>query len=515
MRNDAGVNGDAQRIEQMVWILFLKIYDEKEKDWEFLEDNYQSIIPERLRWRNWAHDNKDGEALTGDNLIRFVNIELLEQLKALEITDKTPKRQVVVQEAFQEANNYMKKGVLLRQVINEIDAISLESHKDKHALGDIYESILLDLQSAGNAGEFYTPRALTDFIVEMIKPRLGERVADFACGTGGFLTSTLNYLDKQVTTVEHRKLYSQSVYGVEKKPFPYLLCTTNMILHGVENIAVTNTNSLETNVREYKTQEDKFDVILMNPPYGGNEEESIKRNFPAELRCSETADLFVALILYRLKKTGRAAVVLPEGFMFGTDGTKLALKKKLMSEFNLHTVIRLPHSIFAPYTSIRTNVIFFDAGSPTNETWFYRLDMPEGYKNFSKTKPMQLSHFAPLMEWWDNREEINIDGFDKAKKYTIEELASLDYTLDLCGFPQEETIILSPDELLNDYYDKRQRLNDQIDTVLKEISTVLGLTHPSDSQPWPQKNWCSPCCKLPFKVNSSPKTRKMSPPASC
>lgn len=256
-----------------------------------------------------------------------------------------------------------------------------------------------------------------------------------------------------------------------------------MILHGVENIAVTNTNSLETNVREYKTQEDKFDVILMNPPYGGNEEESIKRNFPAELRCSETADLFVALILYRLKKTGRAAVVLPEGFMFGTDGTKLALKKKLMSEFNLHTVIRLPHSIFAPYTSIRTNVIFFDAGSPTNETWFYRLDMPEGYKNFSKTKPMQLSHFAPLMEWWDNREEINIDGFDKAKKYTIEELASLDYTLDLCGFPQEETIILSPDELLNDYYDKRQRLNDQIDTVLKEISTVLGLTHPSDSQP--------------------------------
>ena len=474
MRNDAGINGDAQRIEQIVWILFLKIYDAKEQEWELLNDEYRSIIPEKLRWSNWAKDNKDGKAMTGDELLSFVNNDLFPTLKNLLISSDMPMNKRIIRAAFEDNNNYMKNGILLRQVINIIDEINFEQYQERHAFGDIYENILKSLQSAGNAGEFYTPRAVTDFMVKMIKPKLGERIADFACGTGGFLTSALKVLEAQISSVSDRSLFNNSVYGIEKKALPHLLCITNLLLHDIDNPNVHHDNALEKPVKDY-TEKDKFDVILMNPPYGGAEIEQIKTNFPAALRSSETADLFMSVIMYRLKKNGRVAIVLPDGFLFGTDNAKMAIKKKLMTEMNLHTVIRLPHSVFAPYTSITTNILFFDNTKPTEETWFYRLDMPQGYKNFSKTKPMKLEHFNDVMEWWDNRQSIEIDGFDKACCYSFQAIADRQFNIDLCGFPHEEEEILPPDELIANYQQKRTALNADIDRILGEITGILGI----------------------------------------
>lgn len=474
MWNDAGVNGDAQRIEQMAWILFLKVYDAKEQDWEFNDESYVSIIPENCRWANWAADDRSGKAMTGETLLNFVNNTLFPTLKGLEVSKETPIRKSIVKTTFEDANNYMKDGVLLRQVINIIDELDLTDYEESHAFGDIYESILKELQSAGSSGEFYTPRAVTDFMAKMINPQIGEKVADFACGTGGFLTSWLNELKEKIETTEDQEKYATSIYGIEKKPFPYTLCITNMLLHDIDVPQIFHDNSLTKDVLNY-TDRDRFDVILMNPPYGGHEKNEVKNHFPSDLASSETADLFMSVIMYRLKTNGRAAVILPDGFLFGTDNAKVAIKKKLLSEFNLHTVIRMPHSVFAPYTSITTNILFFDKTGPTKETWFYRLDMPEGYKNFSKTKPMKLEHFDPAMEWWNNRVEITEEGFDKAKSYTVDEIASRNYNIDLCGYPHEEEEILAPKELIQQYQEKRASLNADIDRILAEITSILGI----------------------------------------
>ena len=474
MRNDAGINGDAQRIEQIAWLLFLKVYDTKEEDWEFDDDDYESIIPEECRWRNWAVDNGKGTAMTGDDLLNFVNNKLFPTLKGIEVSKTTPINKAIVKTTFEDTNNYMKDGVLLRQVVNVIDELKLDDYEESHAFGDIYESILKELQSAGSAGEFYTPRAVTDFMAQMIQPKIGEKMADFACGTGGFIISWLKALESQKKTIEDREAFDTSVYGIEKKQFPYMLCVTNLLLHNIDTPRVYHDNSLLKDVLDY-TEDDQFDVVLMNPPYGGSEKNEVKNHFPSDLASSETADLFMSVIMYRLKQNGRAAVILPDGFLFGTDNAKVAIKKKLLSEFDLHTVIRMPHSVFAPYTSITTNILFFDRTGSTKETWFYRLDMPEGYKNFSKTKPMKLEHFAPAIEWWSNREEITIDGFDKAKKYTAEELAERNYNIDLCGFPHEEEEILPPKELIQQYQEKRASLNADIDRILEQISCILGI----------------------------------------
>ena len=474
MRNDAGINGDAQRIEQIAWMLFLKVYDAKEQDWEWDDEDYVSIIPEECRWQNWAVDDHTGTAMTGDKLLNFVNNTLFPTLKKLPVDVSTPIKKAIVQTTFADANQYMKDGVLLRQVINVIDDLDLGDYEESHAFGEIYETILKELQSAGSSGEFYTPRAVTDFMAKMINPQIGEQVADFACGTGGFLTSWLKELSAKIETTEDQSAYDASIYGIEKKQFPYMLCITNMLLHGIDVPKIYHDNSLLKDVLDY-TQDDQFDVILMNPPYGGNEKTEVKNHFPADLASSETADLFMSVIMYRLKKNGRAAVILPDGFLFGTDNAKVAIKKKLFSEFNLHTVIRMPHSVFAPYTSITTNILFFDHTKPTEETWFYRLDMPEGYKNFSKTKPMELKHFDPAMDWWNNREEINVDGFDKAKKYTAEEIAARNYNIDLCGYPHEEEEILPPKELIQQYQEKRASLNADIDRILAQITEILGI----------------------------------------
>lgn len=488
MRNDPGINGDAQRIEQIAWMLFLKVYDAKEQDWDIDEDNYESIIPENCRWANWAHDDHSGDTMTGDTLMNFVNNTLFPVLKGQDITDgtgkvlirgiqvtpDTPIRKSIVQTTFEDANNYMKDGILLRQVINVIDELDLGDYEESHAFGEIYESILKELQSAGSAGEFYTPRAVTDFMAQMIKPQIGEKMADFACGTGGFITSWLKELQKQIRSTADAKKYAESIYGVEKKQFPYMLCITNLLLHGVDLPRVYHKNSLIRDVLDY-TADDQFDVILMNPPYGGSEKTEVKNHFPADLASSETADLFMAVIMYRLKKNGRCAVILPDGFLFGTDNAKVNLKKKLLSEFNLHTIIRMPGSVFSPYTSITTNILFFDNTGKTEETWFYRLDMPEGYKHFSKTKPMKVEHFAPVVGWWNDRKELTVDGFDKARKYTYAQLTDeLDYNFDQCGFPHEEEEILDPLDLIQRYEKQRASLNAEIDRVLAEITAKLG-----------------------------------------
>ena len=405
MRNDSGVNGDAQRIEQITWILFLKVYDTKEESWELDEDDYISIIPDKCRWSNWALDKN----LTGEKLLEFVNNTLFPTLKDLKIDTETPIKKSIVKTVFEDANNYMKDGVLLRQVVDVINELDLSDNEESHAFGEIYESILKELQNARASGEFYTPRAVTDFMAKIIKPKIGETMADFACGTGGFITSWLNELKSQIKTTEDIEKYNNSIYGIEKKQFPYMLCVTNMLLHDLDNPTIYHDNTLLYKVLDY-TDEDKVDVILMNPPYGGSEKEDTKGNFPSDLASSETADLFMSVIMYRLKENGRSAVILPDGFLFGTDNAKLNIKKKLLKEFNLHTIVRLPSSVFAPYTSITTNILFFDNSKSTTETWFYRLDMPERYKNFSKTKPMKLEHFSPVIDWWDNREEIIEDG---------------------------------------------------------------------------------------------------------
>ena len=477
MRNDAGINGDAQRIEQIAWMLFLKVYDAKEEDWEFDEDDYQSIIPEPLRWRNWAVDDGKGTALTGDKLLDFVNNQLFPELKKLDIDASTPIRKAIVKTTFEDANQYMKDGVLLRQVVNVVDSLDLGDYAESHAFGDIYESILKELQSAGSSGEFYTPRPVTDFMAEMIKPQIGEQMADFACGTGGFLVSWLKQLEQQVKTTADQEAVGRSIYGIEKKQFPYMLCVTNMLLHGVDVPKVFHDNSLLRDVLDY-TEKDQFNVILMNPPYGGSEKNDVKTHFPADLASSETADLFMSVIMYRLKQDGRAAVILPDGFLFGTDNTKIAIKRKLMREFNLHTIIRMPGSVFSPYTPITTNILFFDRTRPTKETWFYRIDMPEGYKHFSKTKPMKLVHFDPVRDWWQNRVEIKDADTDtyKAKCYSAQDIEAGSFNLDLCGYPHEEEEILPPKELIQQYQEKRASLNADIDRILEKITDILGIT---------------------------------------
>ena len=487
MRQDAGINGDAQRIEQMVWMFFLKVYDTQEETWEYKakkeKQTFESIIPDKLRWRNWAVDEKDGNALTGESLLFFINNELFPTLKGLDITHETPRSKAIVKEVFEDLNQYMKNGVLLRQVINIINEIEFDDAEDRHMFGDIYEGILKDLQSAGNAGEFYTPRALTDFIIQQLNPQLGEIVGDFTSGTGGFLTSALNYLAPQIQTTNDGRLFQQSILGQEWKPLPYLLSITNLLLHNIEAPNIRHCDSLGIKMSDFK-ECDKVNVIAMNPPYGGSTDIAAKSNFPMEFRSSETSDLFMVLIMYRLKADGRAAVIVPDGFLFGVDGAKLAIKTKMLRDFNLHTIIRLPGSIFSPYTSIATNVLFFNNEKAENsadnyktkETWFYRMDMPEGYKHFSKTKPMRLEHCQPIMEWWNDRKEIiTEDGNEKSRCFTVEELMALDCNFDQCKFPKEEEVILPPAELLADYFKKRAALDHEIDKTLSEIQKILGI----------------------------------------
>ena len=472
MRNDPGINGDAQRIEQIAWLLFLKVYDAKDTEWKASDKSYTSIIPDEIQWKNWAHEDKGGEGLTGDELLNFVNNTVFPKLKSLKVSKETEIRKAIVFTTFSDANKYMKDGVLLRQVINVIDEIDFSDYEESHAFGEIYESILKELQSAGSSGEFYTPRAVTDFMAKMIQPKIGEKMADFACGTGGFITSWLKQLSERVATADDQKKYAESVYGIEKKQFPYMLCVTNLLLHDVDNPQVYHDNSLQYDVLNY-TDDDRFDVILMNPPYGGSEKNDIKNHFPDDVASSETADLFMSVIMYRLKRNGRVAVIIPDGFLFGNDNAKSNIKKRLLTEFNLHTIVRLPGSVFSPYTSITTNILFFNYEEPTGKTWFYRVDIPSDRKHFSKTKPMELKHFDDCMAWWNKREEIlDADGNPKAKCYTAKELADGGYNLDLCGYPHEEEEILSISDTLTLFNEKKDSRFNDLEEILSQMSKM-------------------------------------------
>lgn len=468
MRKDTGVDGDAQRLSQIVWMLFLKIFADKEDEAEMVKDDYKSPLELKYRWQNWA---KDDEGLTGDELIDFINNDLFPYLQELE--NDSDNKALIIKNIFQDTYNYMKSGTLLRQVINKINEIDFNSSEDRHLFNDIYEQLLQSLQSAGNSGEYYTPRAVTQFIVDMVDPQLGETILDPACGTGGFLACSIEHLKKQTKTTEDGEILNKSIYGIEKKPLPHQLCTTNMILHGIDTpINIRRDNTLSKPINNISPA-DRVNCIVTNPPFGGTEEDGIETNFPSAYRTKETADLFLLYIIAKLKPQGRVGIVLPDGALFG-EGVKTRIKEKLMQECNLHTIIRLPKSVFAPYTSINTNLLFFTKGEPTKETWFYRLDMPEGYKNFSKTKPMKKEHFKEVVEWWNNRKEITIDGFDKAKKYSIQEIQERNYNLDLCGYTYEEEEILPPMELLQKYQEKRAEIDKNIDNILNQIKIMIG-----------------------------------------
>ena len=452
MRQDVGVDGDAQRIAQLVWMIFLKIFDDKEAELELLDEEYRSPIPEKYRWRNWAAND---EGMTGDELLEFVNNELFPALKELSDVEEGS-RGYLVREVFQDSYNYMKSGTLMRQVINKINEIDFNSSEDRHLFNDFYETFLRDLQSAGNAGEYYTPRAVTQFMVEMTNPQLGEKVLDPACGTGGFLTCALEHLMKQAKTVEDRQLVQSSILGIEKKPLPHILSVTNLILHDIDIPKIRRDNSLSRPLRDYGIK-DKVDVILTNPPFGGIEEDGIQANFPASFRTKETADLFMVLILTLLKDGGRAAVVLPDGFLFG-EGVKTRIKEKLLSECNLHTIVRLPNGVFAPYTGIRTNLLFFTKGEPTKEIWYFEHPYPEGQKSYSKTKPIRIEEFDLEKQWWENRVEN-----EYAWKISFEEVKNRNYNLDMNH----------PNKNNNDKVYSAEELIEKIETNLKLQASLL------------------------------------------
>ena len=470
MRKDVGVDGDAQRIGQLVWLLFLKIFDDREQEWELFDDDYQSPIPEELRWRNWA---ADPEGMTGDELKQFIDNQLFPQLQNLEAVGED-QRAFVIRNVFEDAYNYMKSGQLLRQVINKLeDGIDFNKAQARHEFGDMYEQILKDLQSAGNAGEFYTPRAVTEFMVNRADPKLNEKVMDPACGTGGFLTCTIEHKRKHyVKTAKDEKVLQASIHGVEKKPLPHLLATTNMILHGIEvPNQIRHDNTLARPLISWGPKE-RVDVIVANPPFGGMEEDGIETNFPAAFRTRETADLFMTLFIHLLKPGGRAAVVLPDGFLFG-EGMKTRLKEKLLEECNLHTIVRLPKGVFNPYTSISTNLLFFTKGQPTQQVWYYEHPYPEGYKSYSKTKPMRFDEFQTEIDWWGSEQ----DGFasreenEQAWKVSIDDIKARNYNLDIKNPHQGEQVSHDPDELLKKYEEQQreiQALRDQLKGILAD-----------------------------------------------
>ena len=536
MRQDAGVDGDAQRISQMVWMFFLKVHADKEQELEALGE-YEPAIPEQFRWKNWAAEkdedgNKRKDVKTGDELQEFIDHKLFAHLRDKvdinataiaegqkfitkmrqnmhqhlwnEDDDKVKDnyieeyRKAVVKSVFEDSYNYMKSGILLRQVVNKINEIDFNKVEDRHLFNDIYEKILKDLQSAGNAGEYYTPRAVTQFIVDMLDPKLGETVLDPACGTGGFLVCAADHLKKQLDKIHsddkfffeaHQKsdnslfgdidysererfLFQTSIMGIEKKPLPHLLCMTNFILHDIEVPQVFKDNSLASFQAPYP-KKDRVDVIITNPPFGGVEEDGTESSFPSSFRTKETADLFLVLILNRLKENGRCGIVLPDGTLFG-EGVKTRIKEELLTKCNLHTIVRLPNGVFAPYTSIKTNILFFEKGKPTKEIWYFEHPYPPGYKSYSKTKPIQIKEFDLEKAWWKDRENKKYEQY--AWKVSIEEIKKRNYNLDFKNPYVEEVEVRDPEVLLKEYHDLMAEIAKQRNALKEELVACLKST---------------------------------------
>ena len=460
MWKDPGVSGDAQRLEQLGWMITLKIIDDKEAELELLNDDYVSVIPSELQWRNWASDS---EGITGDAMKDFVDSKLFPGLQNLDISDGN-KRAILIRDIFAGTNNYMKNGTIIRQVVNKLNEIDFNASEDRHTFGDIYESLLRDLQSAGNYGEFYTPRAVTEIMTEIINPRLGEKVLDPACGTGGFLTSAIENIRKQdVHSVEDLKTLEETIRGQELKPLPFMLCVTNLILHDIEIPNIINGDSLN---REYTSivEKDRVDVILANPPFGASVSDGVETNYPAQFRTTESADLFLLLMIRYLRDGGRAAIVLPDGSLTG-DGVKQRIRQEFLEQCNVHTIVRLPNSVFQPYASVATNLLFFTKGEPTKEIFYWEHKLPEGQKSYSKTKPIQKKEFDSLKAWWNNRLEN-----ERAWKVGIDVLKNNGYNLDIKNpFVKEEEIVYSTSQIL-------QMLGDSFaksESLLNELKSSL------------------------------------------
>ena len=447
MRKDAGTYGDAQRLEQLGWMFFLKIFDDREKEMEVLRSSYKSPLPQKLRWSEWA---KDEEGITGEKLLDFINNTLLPKLKSLTVGGD--KLAGLIRTTFEDANNYMKNGTLMRQVINKINGIDFNASDDRHMFGDIYEKLLKDLQAAGNSGEFYTPRAVTQFIVEQVNPRLGQTVLDPACGTGGFLVCAIEHLRKQAKTAAHEKTIQDCFSGIEKKHLPHVLCMTNLLLHGIDVPSnVRHDNTLARPLKDWGPKE-RVDVIVTNPPFGGMEEDGIESNFPAEFRTRSTAELFLVLLMKLLKPGGRAGIVLPDGTLFG-EGVMTRIKEELLKECNLHTIVRLPNGVFNPYTGIRTNLLFFTKGAPTTHVWYYEHPYPPGAKSYNKGKPIRIEEFEGERAWWGDEK----DGFksrvenEQAWRVSIDTIKASNFNLDLKNPHNPDTGPRDVDHLLPEY----------------------------------------------------------------
>ena len=464
MWQDTGLNGDAQRIEQLGWMLFLKIFSDKDKELELLDDNYTSPIPDEFHWvkekGNWAGDD---EGMTGDELLEFVDRKLFPALRNIDVSSGN-RRALIVREVFEGNNNYMKSGINIRKVLNKLNEIDFNIAKDRHAFGELYETILKGLQSAGKSGEFYTPRAITSFITEMINPQLGEKILDPACGTGGYLTCAIEHLKEQANSVEERKSIAENVMGWEYKPLPYLLATTNLILHDMEVPNIRFGDALDQPLSNF-TEKHRVNAILANPPFGGIVANNNENNFPQNYRTKESADLFLILMIHLLKQGGRAGIVLPDGSLTG-DGVKQRVRQKLLEECNLHTIIRLPNSVFQPYATVATNLLFFTKGTPTKEVWYYEHRLPEGQKAYNKTKPIQAKEFNPIKKWWNDRKESDI-----AWKVDIQTIIDRNYDLDIKNpTKQEEAHEYNSVELmdlLHTSFEKSNALLNQLKEAVK------------------------------------------------
>lgn len=460
MWKDPGVSGDAQRLEQLGWMITLKIIDDKEAEMELINDDYVSVIPSELQWRSWAGNS---EGITGDAMKDFVDNILFPGLQNLDVSTGN-KRAVLIRDIFAGTNNYMKNGTIIRQVVNKLNEIDFNASEDRHMFGDIYEGLLRDLQSAGNYGEFYTPRAVTEIMTEIINPRLGEKVLDPACGTGGFLTSAIeNIRSKDVHSVEDLKVLEETIRGQELKPLPFMLCVTNLILHDIEVPNVMNGDSLN---REYTSivEKDRVDVILANPPFGASVSDGVETNYPAQFRTTESADLFLLLMIRYLKMGGRAAIVLPDGSLTG-DGVKQRIRQEFLEQCNVHTIVRLPNSVFQPYASVATNLLFFTKGEPTKEIWYWEHKLPDGQKSYSKTKPIQKSEFDSLKSWWNNRAEN-----EQAWKVGIDTLKGNGFNLDIKNpFVKEKEVSHTTAELLDLLSESFKKSDELIEELKKGL----------------------------------------------
>lgn len=488
MRKDKGLNGDLDRLPMLTWIMFLKFLDDleqrRETDAVLRGEKFKPGIEAPYRWRDWAA-KEDG--ITGDDLKSFINndevvrpdgkrgLGLFTYLRSLQSTNGD--RRDIISNVFKGLSNRMESGYLLREVINKINGIHFNSSDEIHTLGYLYESLLKEMRdSAGDSGEFYTPRPVVRFMVEVMDPKLGETVLDPACGTGGFLVESYLHMEKKCKTVEHRKtLQKSSIYGGEAKTLPYMLCQLNLLLHGLEYPQISPRNSLEVKLSDLG-EKDRVDIIMTNPPFGGEEEKGIRNNFPADKQTSETALLFLQLIMRKLRrvgKPGRAAVIVPNGTLFG-DGVCAKIKEELLKEFNLHTIVRLPNGVFAPYTSIPTNILFFDRSGPTKETWYYEQPLPEGKKNYTKTAPIQFEEFADCLGWWKKRKENErawkVKAADVLKYDADGNLVSVNLDIKNPN-AKDELEHLPPDKLAEEILRKEETIISILNQIKDSLST--------------------------------------------